>query len=276
MITYLQVQIKTDKNKFELLEAELAEINFEGFWEENPGNLYAYIDESLFNKEDFIYICEKYDINIDQVSYSIMPNINWNEEWEKNYDAVNIGHKVRIRAPFHNTLAGYEHEIIIKPQMSFGTGHHGTTSGIIKLMDKENIEGKKVADIGCGTGILAIYAEKIGAKEIWAIDNEDWAYENTLENIGLNSCQKIMVEKGDAENIRGKNFDIIISNITKNINLKLIPLYAESIVKGGYLYLSGFFDSDLEEIDQLAKKFNFILKRNIVHDNWCAIEYVKS
>lgn len=276
MITYLQIHIKTDKNKFEIIEAELAEISFEGFWEENPGNLYAYIDESLFNKEEFLEICEKYQINPNQISYSIMPNINWNEEWEKNYEPVTISDKVRIIAPFHNSLAGYEHELIIKPQMSFGTGHHGTTSGIIRLMNKENFEEKKVADVGCGTGILAIYAEKIGAQEIWAIDNEDWAYENSLENIGLNKCQKIKVEKGDAENIKNKNFDIIISNITKNINLKLIPLYAECLQSGGLLYLSGFFDSDLEEIDQLAKKFKFILKRNNVHDNWCAIEYVKA
>jgi ribosomal protein L11 methyltransferase len=221
---------------------------------ETEDGLNAYIEEALFNEEEVKEILSKY-ISADQYAYSFerMENKNWNEEWEKNFQPVTIDEQCIVKASFHKIEKAFPYEIIINPKMSFGTGHHETTYMMIKNQLKVDHVNKKVVDAGSGTGILAILAEKLGAKEIFAYDIEDWSFENLKENANLNNCTNIKVAQGTVHTVDfpSGSYDIILANINKNVLLEEISLYSNLLMAKGILIISGFFIADLPDIENV-------------------------
>ena len=202
-----------------------------------------------------------------------MQTVNWNEEWEKNFDPVSIGDQFYLRAPFHKPSPAHRFEIVIQPKMSFGTGHHGTTSGILELVSELQLTDKSVLDMGCGTAILAIAAYLLGSRDIDAIDIDEWAYTNALENVLLNNCAEIRVIQGDKSAIPDRTYDVIFANINRNILLEDMSSYAVHLEDDGYLYLSGFYQEDLPLIQKEAEKYGLVMERKLNNDRWIAAEF---
>jgi ribosomal protein L11 methyltransferase len=229
----------------DILIAQLAEIGFESFVEsENGVQAYIQKDEYKATLIETMDIISNADFKIIS-STKIIEDENWNAEWEKNFELINVENQCVIRAPFHQKVAGVKYDIVIDPKMSFGTGHHETTYLMIKRLLVLDIVGKKVLDMGCGTGVLAILAKMKNAETIEAIDIDEWAYNNTLENVVNNNCKDIVVKLGGAEKIES-TFDLIIANINRNILLNDMSKYVGAMKNGGSLLLSGFFSSDTE------------------------------
>jgi len=259
----------------DILIAELAEIGFESF-EESENGLLAYIQESAFNEKELSGL-EILSSNLVKILYSLkqIPAQNWNAVWESNYDSVLIDDRCYIRAPFHPTKPDVEFELLIEPQMSFGTAHHETTSNMISLLLKEDVKGKSLLDMGCGTAVLAILAHKKGASPVYAIDNDEWAYRNSIDNIAKNNTNDIIVQQGDAALLSGKEFDIIFANINKNILLADMEIYSQCLNKGGKLFMSGFYQRDLEDIKGKASQLGLDYSTHIVKNEWVAAKFVK-
>jgi len=257
----------------DILLALLDDLNYDSF-EETRSGLKAYIREDDFDeealKELFIFSSNAFEI-----SYTTdrLENKNWNEEWETNYEPIEIEDKVHIRAPFHASKDNFEREILIVPKMSFGTGHHQTTRLMVRLMLPLQLKGKTVLDMGTGTGILAILAEKMGAEKVTAIDNFDWAVENTAENAEANSCSKVEALHGDAEILGGMKFDTVIANINRNVLLEDMKAYVDTFKDSGQLLLSGFFEQDFDLIDRQATDLGLKLVNKIQEDRWTACYY---
>lgn len=259
----------------DILIAELAEIGFESF-EETENGLLAYIQETVFNEK----MLSNLDIltnDLVKIEYSskLIPAQNWNAVWESNYDSVIIDERCYIRAPFHPSKPDVEFELLIEPQMSFGTAHHETTSNMISLLLKEDVKGKSLLDMGCGTAVLAILAHKKGASPVFAIDNDEWAYRNSIDNIAKNNTNDIIVQQGDAALLEGKDFEIIFANINKNILLADMESYSHCLNKGGKLFMSGFYQSDLEDIKAKASSLELEYTTHIVKNEWVAAKFVK-
>jgi len=253
----------------EILMAELIEIGFDSFTEEIDGIL-GYIQKEIFNEEELkmLPIFENENVKI-EYSFQEMPNINWNEEWEKNFSPINIDDKVLIRAEFHESVPGM-HEIIIQPKMSFGTGHHPTTHLMIQQMMDLDFKGKKVLDMGCGTSVLAIYAKQQGAAEVKAIDIDEWSVENSKENAQRNGVE-LDIEQGNADNLGKESFDIILANINRNILISDIPAYVSVLNEGGKLLLSGLCFFDVDDIMEVCKENNLELKKQIQREEWVSL-----
>jgi ribosomal protein L11 methyltransferase len=226
-----------------ILMMQLEEIGFEGFIEEE-GNLTGYILCENFRGNDLKTL--PFLKNHPEINYSsiILEDKNWNEEWEKNYPPVVIAGKCYIHAPFHPPRPDLPFEILIVPRMSFGTAHHETTALMIEWMLKIDMKNKQVLDMGCGTGILAILANKKGASGVLAIDDDEWAFRNALDNFRLNNVHNCKVLMGDASVIPDEKFDIILANINRNILIQDIPRYAAALGRHGILLLSGFYGAD--------------------------------
>lgn len=255
--------------------ASLFEIGFDSF-EENDENLFAYVSPGVYNKELLEEVLQKYHLEGTPVSEEMLENKNWNEEWEKYFDPVFVDDKVYIRATFHTSLKEYPYEIIINPKMSFGTGHHETTTLMIREQLKNEHTGKKVFDVGTGTGILAIMAAKLGASEVFAIDIDQWSFENSQENVKLNHCENISVQKGSVEEISDENqYDIILANITRNILLHDMPYYNKYCLENGRLLLSGFYEFDAEEVRIAAERNGFALDSKDEFNSWCCLSFTK-
>ncbi len=259
----------------EIVIAEFAEFGFESF-AENPHGFQGYIPANLFSEEKFsaLSVFQNKEIKINYTVKTI-PDQNWNALWESNFEPVTIENECYIRAPFHPEKKGFRYEIIIEPKMSFGTGHHETTHMMAQLLMELDVKGKTILDMGCGTGILAILARKMNAAKVMAIDNDEWAYNNTKENIIKNNVPEIEVLLGDAGLLTGLQFDIVIANINRNILLNDIPVYSNVIKDQGLLALSGFFLSELETINQRAGESGIQYIRNLCVNNWCASIYRK-
>jgi ribosomal protein L11 methyltransferase len=257
----------------DILLAELSDLPFENF-EETATGLKAYIPENIYNKK---VIEEKVNSVEYLLNYDIIEieGVNWNAEWEKDYPPIIVENKCLIRAPFHPNDPRFMFQVVIKPQMSFGTGHHDTTYLMVKHMLDENIFNKAVLDMGCGTGILSILADQKGANPIWAIDNDEWAYKNTVSNCLLNGTEFVSVKYGDAKAIPKKKFQLILANINKNILKKDMPVYVEHMKKGSILLLSGFFKLDIEEIKEVAKDNKLIVKGTDSKNEWALIKCIK-
>lgn len=253
----------------EILMAELIEIGFDSFTEEHDGIL-GYIQKDLFNENQLkeINLFKNDEVKI-SYKYQEMPNINWNEEWEKNFSPINVENQVSIRAEFHENQ-NLPHEIIIQPKMSFGTGHHATTYLMIQQMLDLDFQNKAVLDMGCGTSVLAIFAKQKGAGKTVAIDIDEWSVENSVENAERNGVE-LEVSQGTAENLGKEKFDIILANINRNILISDIPTYVSVLNDGGQLLLSGlcFFDED--DILEVCTQQNLTLKKKLQREEWVSL-----
>jgi len=259
----------------EILIAELGNVGFESFIE-NENGVIAYIQKVSWNDSilDSIFVLNSNEFLIDYIK-SEVAQTNWNAEWEKNFEAIHVDNLVSIRAPFHKN-PHLKYDIVIEPKMSFGTGHHETTHMMIQHLLNLNLDNKKVLDMGCGTGILAIFAEMKGANPTDAIDIDNWCYLNSLENIGRNNCQFISVFEGDSSLLINKKYDVIIANINRNILLADMETYTNCLNQNGVLLLSGFYKEDILVINQEVSKFNLKLETTIERNNWVALKYQKS
>ncbi len=274
---YTEVTFKTGHNYplTDMIIAELSEIGFESF-EEDENFLKAYIPSEAYDNEKIksIYILQSAQNKISFTKKQIKEQ-NWNEVWESNFQPVTIGNDVYVRAPFHKKAEGVKYEIIIEPKMSFGTAHHDTTSLMIEQMLDEKIEGKSVLDMGCGTGILSILAEILGASSIVAIDIDEWAYNNALENRRKNKCKKIDVRLGDISALKDEMFDVILANINRNILLEDMKVYCDYLNDDGILLLSGFLIEDVELLKDEAKKINLAFNNMMMKEEWIALKFSK-
>ncbi len=257
----------------EILMAQLIDAGFDSFTEEHDGIL-AYIQKDIFNEDllQSVALLQNAEVKI-SYSYTEMPNINWNEEWEKNFTPINIEDQVAIRAEFHESL-GLPHEIIIQPKMSFGTGHHATTYLMIQQMLDMDFTGKNVLDMGCGTSVLAIYAKQRGAAEVTAIDIDEWSVENSIENAERNGVQ-LNISQGTAESLGSEQFDIILANINRNILLSDIPVYNSVLKEGGELLLSGLCFFDVTDIMKVCQEQNLQLERSLQREEWMSLRLQK-
>lgn len=260
----------------DLLAAELGEIGFDSFVPCADGMI-AYIPEENYQPEQMQNLLEEFAY-ADSISYEaeLIPQKNWNEEWEKNFfQPIVIDNECVIHSSFHKDIPAAMYDIVIDPKMSFGTGHHETTSLMVEEILKMELENKKVLDMGCGTSILAILAALRGAKDITAIDIDPWCTENSEENIRLNNVQDIKILLGGAELLSGKKFDIIIANINRNILLNDIKQYAACLPSGGALYMSGFYTEDVPVIEAEADRNGLTLEYFREKNNWTVVKTVK-
>jgi ribosomal protein L11 methyltransferase len=257
----------------EMLIAQLGYVGFESFVEQDYG-VTAYIQKQEWNSKilEDVFLLHSNEFNI-TFEHNEIAQTNWNEEWEKNFNPIQVDDLVSIRAPFHtNPLLQFD--IVIEPKMSFGTGHHETTHMMVQHLLALDLDTKKVLDMGCGTGILAIFAEMKGAKPIDAIDIDSWCYENSLENIQRNNCNHITVYEGDASLLKEK-YDVIIANINRNILLSDIKTYTDCLNENGVLLLSGFYKEDIAIIEDEVTKHGLTFETMIQNNNWVALKYVK-
>jgi len=264
-----------DQQIIDILVAELSEIGFESFQETETG-LNAYTSQAKLNEEMLNLLPPQIADNRIEYSSETIEEKNWNELWEKDYDPVIVDNQCAIRAPFHHDLPKLKYEIIIEPKMSFGTGHHETTSLMVKMMLSFKFQQKHVLDIGCGTGILAILASKMGALSIFAADIDTWAYENTVENIEKNKCKNIETFRGGMDVLPDKKFDVILANINRNILLDDMSKYADALKPGGDVFFSGIYKNDMEDIVLKGKSNNLIFMDFIEKNNWVALQCTKN
>lgn len=259
----------------EILIAELNEVGFESYTEIQNG-INAYIPQNIFDNEKIknLQINSFPDCTI-EYSWQIIKAQNWNAIWESNFEPISIENECFVRAPFHQKQNQFTYDIIIEPKMSFGTGHHETTSLMLKAMLSMDFNDRIVLDMGCGTGVLAILASLKKAKNIIAIDIDEWAFENTIENIARNNCHNIEVFKGDAALINQKLFDIILANINRNILLEDIKHYSKTLKRNGILLLSGIYENDLDVIKKEAENQHLKFEMYDSKNNWVAARFIK-
>ena len=268
--------IPTEDYQQDLLINALGEIGFDTF-EELDFGFKAYIPATDFDQSKLDEQLSLYqDVFTFSYEITLIPQKNWNEVWESNFEPIEIGNKIFVRATFHQPRPEFPYEIVIDPKMAFGTGHHQTTSMMLELMLENDFENKTVLDMGCGTGILAIMASKLGASAITAIDYDPVCYESTIENAQLNHIQNITALCGSKEVIPDVQFDIILANINRNILLDQMQSYSEVLKIGGEIYFSGFYETpDLDIITDEARKYGL---KYIIHKKnkeWVAAKFVK-
>jgi len=261
----------------EVVIAALSDLGFDSFVEFESG-VEAYIDENKFEQnrlnEGILSEIEKQTKT--ETTIEKIPFQNWNAVWESDFHPVFVEDKLTILAPFHDHSIALGLSIVIQPQMSFGTGHHQTTWMMSKILLEMNTMPNRVLDMGTGTGVLAILAEKLGAKDVLAIDIEPWSVENTIENAKRNNCENIKAFCGDIDLIDGHKFDLILANINKNILKSHMGQYANALESKSKLVLSGFFDSDSEELINYANQYGLIFDSKIEKETWAALILVKN
>ncbi len=257
----------------EILIAELGETPFESFIETEEG-ISAYIQKQYWT-EDILNDIQILDSDEFEIEYTFeqIEQVNWNEEWEKNFEPIEVDNTCYVRAPFHEKK-DVEFDIVIEPKMSFGTGHHETTFMMIQHLLGMELEGKKTLDMGCGTAILAILAEMKGAQPIDAIDIDNWCYLNSIENAERNNCRHITVYEGDAALLEGRSYDVIIANINRNILLNDMQQYVDCLNKGGVLLLSGFYEEDIPAIDASCTEKGLTFEKKLQRNNWVSLKYI--
>lgn len=260
----------------EIITAELSTLPFDSFIDLENG-LEAFIPTDKHNSEelDSLFIFQN---PLFSVSYCVeeMPDVNWNEEWEKNYfKPLVIADKCVIRAPFHSEYPKAEYEIVIEPKMAFGTGNHETTSLVMEHILQLNVEGHNVLDMGCGTGILGILTAMRGAKHVTAIDIDEWPWESTLENAQLNNIENLNAHQGDASLLTNQQFDTILANIHKNVLINDMDTYNNVLKPGGTIVFSGFYTEDMNDIKEKAQSIGLTDCGYITRNNWVAYRFSK-
>ena len=256
----------------EILMAELAEVGFDSF-EDTPTGIKAYIPKDSWNEHILqdIYLLSNPEFTI---SYQIteIEQVNWNEEWEKNFSPIVVEDLCTVRANFH-PVPNTRYDIVITPKMSFGTGHHETTYMMLQQLLPLSLEGAKVLDMGCGTGILAIMAALRGAHDIIAIDIDPWCVENATENVQQNNCSFITIKEGDVSLIAGEQYNLILANINRNILLSDIPAYTQALLPQGLLLVSGFYEEDLPAIKEKCQEVGLTYLSHIERNRWVSAKF---
>jgi ribosomal protein L11 methyltransferase len=269
-MSHIAITIEVSDALTDLLIAQLSEIGFEGF-EEQTDKLIAYIPENDFQETAINEIVAPHGLTYTKET---IQQTNWNAVWESNFQPVLVDQFCGIRAAFHEPFVPKPaYEIIITPKMAFGTGHHATTSSMIRLMESLPVAGKRVFDFGTGTGILAILAEMMGATEIDAIDYDEWAVNNTIENIAANNMAKTKVWQADTLKNISSAYDIILANINCNILLQFMGEMKRILAKDGQLLLSGILTTDEPQITAAAANVGLQLTHKIEKDNWLALQF---
>lgn len=248
---------------------------------ETPDGMKAYIPTDQFDPEWLKGQLAQYaDSARISFTHEKMPDKNWNEEWEKQHKPVLVecadGHKIWVRAPFHEHRDDVDYEIEIEPKMSFGTAHHQTTYMMLSFVAELTMDNKRVLDMGCGTAVLAILSKMRGASQVEAIDIDEWAYNNAIENAQRNHVE-LTVHIGDARLLDDKkgHFDIILANINRNILLNDMEHYVAALQKGGDLVISGFYESDVAALRQHAESLGMRLEQQKSRQGWCALHFKK-
>ncbi|MEQ9466968.1 MAG: 50S ribosomal protein L11 methyltransferase [Ekhidna sp.] len=269
---FVTIKVTCPPDLSEVLIAELFEIGFDSFQEFDDGF------EGSCNQESYD------DAKVNEI-IALFPNIgfeikeqekiNWNEEWEKNYDPIIVGDKCIVRASFHQPQPQFEYEIIVTPKMSFGTGHHATTYQVLDYQIGLNHANKRVLDVGTGTGILAIMAARRGASTLVATDIDDWCIENSEENFALNDVKDVELIKGQISEVGAHDFDIVIANINKNVLLDQTGEYTRRLVNGGQLILSGFYENDVDDLVREAENHHLKKLKTTTRDNWAMLALEK-
>src|SRR5688572_13746594 len=273
---FIEVAIKAPQDFADILTAELSEVGYDTFTDTEAG-FNAYITEDIFNEAELKGVVEKYT-GLAEISYETnkIAKQNWNEEWEKNFEPLIIGNEVSVRASFHPRPENLQYDIVINPKMTFGTGHHETTTLMIENQLTVDHKGKRVLDMGTGTGILAIMACKLGASEVVGVEIEDWSVENSLENAELNNCPDIKVHLGDVTAVANdKPYDIVLANINRNVLLADMPAYTKLLKNGGPLVLSGFYTEDLPILQEKATECGLIFESDRTKNNWVSAIFRK-
>ena len=273
----LTIQLSDFDRWNDILVAYLADLDYESFQEEAP-LLKAYIQEASYNGEALqkrLNDLQSEQEVVTSFEVKLIPQENWNAQWEAQFEPVFIDEVIRIVAPFHHLGAFTGIEIVIEPKMSFGTGHHQTTHLMCATMMEMDFQGKRVLDMGSGTGVLAILAEKRGAAEIVAIDIEAWSAENCADNALRNDCQHIQSIHGGIDVIPTEPFDCILANINKNVLTAQISTYVERMKSGAYLFLSGFFVSDTDELKKMALDLNLQFQAQHEREGWAVLLFKK-
>lgn len=275
---YIEVKFETTPLEpiREILISELADIEFESFQDTENG-VEAYVQQPLFSEEKLKQIIDVLK-SLGTISYEVteLEEKNWNEVWESEYETVEVDNRCIVLAPFHEIdKSKYTYPIIINPKMSFGTGHHETTFLMLSFLLDMPVECRKVLDMGSGTGVLAILAALMKANHVDAVDIEDWAYENTLENAALNNVH-LNVEKGDVSAIKSTGYDIILANINKNVLLADMSKYNEVLTQDGVLFLSGFFETDIAELTAHAEGIGMKVIGQKTRNNWASLKLSKA
>lgn len=269
---FICLQVFCGEDKRELILAELSLFSFDAF-EENEAGLLASCPIGDWEEAGVLEVLNRYG-----VTYEIqeVEKVNWNEEWEKNYDPVIVGDQCIIRATFHEPRPHFPYEIIITPKMSFGTGHHATTYQMLARQLQLDHTGKKVLDVGCGTAALAIMAWKRGAREVAAVDIDKWCIENSTENFELNHCPPTRLELGGIEVIQpDDHYDIMLANINKHVLIAQMNAYAIRLVPGGFLLLSGFYVEDVADLKSEAEKHDLSLTDQSERNRWAMLTFKK-
>ena len=274
--TYLEVIIHNSADFTDVLIAELDQLGYDSF-EETDAGLKAFVVDLDFDEEELKELQQRYE-DLFQFTYSVseLEKKNWNEEWEKNFEQTIVNDDCIVRASFHIPEKEYKYEIVITPRMSFGTGHHGTTTMMLLHEMEMDMEGKNVLDAGCGTAILAIMAKKRGAAQVYAYDIDDWAYDNSADNLSLNNAEEIQLAQGDVSVASQKApYDIILANINKNVLMKDIPAFANILSKNGYLVLSGFYENDIQDLLEVASKHGLKVEDQKELRKWVSLRLIK-
>ncbi len=258
----------------EVLIAELSELEFESFVEEADG-LKAYIQAEGPSPDDLLSLMA-FQIEGTTIDFEIkeVERENWNAKWESDFNPIFVGDDIVVRAPFHEATSA-TFDLVIQPKMSFGTGHHDTTWLMLERMLSMEVAGKTVLDMGSGTGVLAILAEKLGATSVDAIDIDDWSKENCAENAALNQCTRVNAEIGDAALLPGRSFDIVLANINRNVLVTDMSTYSSVLKQGGLLQLSGFFPSDQEILVKAAEENGLTFVKGKERNGWMTLGFVK-
>jgi len=265
-----------DDNTRELVMSGMLELGFDSFWEDGA-LLHGYIASDQYDPAALRSMMDEWLPNAQvRIIQAALENKNWNEEWEKNFPPTDVEGQIYVSAPFHPERPEIPYQIRIIPKMSFGTAQHATTYSMLRLMIEMDFENKTVIDAGTGTGILAIFAEMKNAASVFAYDNDDWSVENSIENIERNHCRKIEIAKGEKEILTGKNCDILLANIHKNVILGDLPFYYNALKTDGELLLSGFYSEDLPDISDACEALGMEIDKFIVKENWVAARFNKN
>lgn len=267
---FITIKVYCNSELTDILIAELFELGFDSFQEFEDG-FEGSCDHSVYHQAQVDEIIRQYP-GI-ECEIKEQEKVNWNEEWEKNYDPIIVGDRCIVRASFHQPQTQFEYEIIVTPKMSFGTGHHATTYQVLEYQMELDHHNKKVLDVGTGTGILAIMAQKRNAAEILATDIDDWCIENSEENFSLNNVSNVHLIKGQINQVDQTGFDIVIANINKNVLLEQIGEYSKRLLNEGHMILSGFYQEDVEDIEKEAKKYGLNTIKNTSRDNWAMLAF---